>query len=257
MKCKYRKCFNEVVGIKPKRYCSLNCKNSEKYYKRRDKEILIEKYKIIENQNFTKGDFLNNRIIINISYRNITHYLKLGYDAMLNSNLEINVLDLPSVSHVRVDAICEKCFSINNIQFCKYVSNKERDGSYTCKMCKVSKTKKLFNIERSEDRHQNIDNISFRLYKNEVRRLTKRNSKLLFDNWNGCDYYDDEYIKDNLSSTHTSDGYPTIDHKTSVYHGFKNNILASEIADINNLCITKRSINSSKRNLLDYEFPKS
>jgi len=253
MKCEYRKCFNDVVGVKSKRYCSSNCKNSEKYYKRRDREMSIEKNKIVEIPNNTKGNFLNNRIVINISYRNITHYLKLGYDAVLNSKLEINVLDLPSVSHVRVDALCEKCCSINNIQFCKYISNKQRDGSYTCKKCKVHKTQRLFTIEKSEDRHNSIDNISFRLYKNEVRRLTKRSSKFLFDSWSGFDYYDGEYIKENLSLSHISDNYPTIDHKNSVYYGFKNNIPASEIADISNLCITKRSINSSKRNLLEYE----
>lgn len=60
------------------------------------------------------------------------------------------------------------------------------------------------------------------------------------------DFYDGGYIKENLNLDATDRLYPTIDHKISVYHGFMNNIPPEEICDINNLCITKRSINCSK-----------
>lgn len=76
--------------------------------------------------------------------------------------------------------------------------------------------------------------------------LTLSNKKELFDNWDGIDYYDNEYIRENFNLD-KSDGYfPTIDHKISVIYGFLYNIPADIIGDILNLCITKRCINSSK-----------
>lgn len=54
----------------------------------------------------------NERIDIYISYRNITHYLKLGYkNATIGKALNIKICDLPSVSHVRIDVICDICNS--------------------------------------------------------------------------------------------------------------------------------------------------
>lgn len=86
----------------------------------------------------------------------------------------------------------------------------------------------------------------FREYKLVVRRLTQRIRPLLFENWNGYDYYDNEYIVDNYKLKSTDRNYPTIDHKKSVFFGFMNDIPAEEIGEISNLCITKRYINSSK-----------
>jgi hypothetical protein len=50
--------------------------------------------------------------------------------------------------------------------------------------------------------------------------------------------------------------YPTIDHKTSIYFGFINKIDPILIGSIDNLCITKRSFNSKKRDLCENEFLK-
>lgn len=93
---------------------------------------------------------------------------------------------------------------------------------------------------------------SFKKYKNEVTRLTKKVKKELYLNWNGVDYYDGEYIAENLTLKYTDKDFPTIDHKTSVSYGFKNNISAEEISLLSNLCITKRSINSSKGSKNEY-----
>lgn len=266
------------------------------------------------------------KIRINISYRNVTHYLRLGYDAIINSELEISVKDLPIVSHVKIEACCEVCEKLNNIMYCKYVNNKKRHGFYSCKSCsrhkavltsriiygvdnymmldeakemvsennikkygvkttllekntklKISKTMlerygtdKFYEIRTPKNDNKfkfiEFDSIdsdisdpsnnykiiydgSYLLYRNEVRRLTKKVVKSLYENWDGLDYYDREYIKDNFKLNHNDKRYPTVDHKKSVYYGFKNDIPASEIAEIYNLCITKRSINSSKRDL--------
>ncbi len=64
------------------------------------------------------------------------------------------------------------------------------------------------------------------LYKNEVRKLTNRNKKELYEKWNGYDYYDDEFIIGYLSHSYINRLYPTIDHKISTYYGFINNLQA-------------------------------
>lgn len=93
----------------------------------------------------------------------------------------------------------------------------------------------------------------FQEYKLTVRRLTQRVKKLLLENWNGYDYYDNEYIRENYKLKPNDNNYPTIDHKKSVFWGFMNGIPTEEIGDISNLCITKRYINSSKNLNCDWK----
>lgn len=99
-----------------------------------------------------------------------------------------------------------------------------------------------------------IDSENFNQYKRRVKTLTNKIKKELFDNWNGHDYYDNEYIKENLNLNKNSNIYPTIDHKVSLHYGFINNITPEEISNISNLCITKRYINSSKNKKTENEF---
>lgn len=94
----------------------------------------------------------------------------------------------------------------------------------------------------------------WQFYKNEVGRFTRKNKKKLYENWNGYDYYDSELINVYLSYKHTHRFYPTIDHKVSLYFGFINNINPEEIGSIENLCITKRFINSIKGKLTENDF---
>lgn len=93
----------------------------------------------------------------------------------------------------------------------------------------------------------------YELYKKKCRYLTNKIRKKLFENWDGYDYYDGEYIKDFTSLNNTDRRYPTIDHKISIFYGFINDIPVEEICDLENLCITKRTINSSKRQKINYE----
>jgi len=86
------------------------------------------------------------------------------------------------------------------------------------------------------------------LYRKNVLSVTRKYKKHLIDNWDGYDYYDNEYIKDNFILNSNNPNYPTIDHKVSVYYGFINNIDYNIIGDLDNLCLTKRRINASKQN---------
>jgi len=93
----------------------------------------------------------------------------------------------------------------------------------------------------------------FLRYKQKCRRLTLKNKEKLFNEWDGYDFYDGEYIRDYLELPKLDRLSPTIDHKISVYYGFHNNISEEEISDIKNLCVTKRTINTSKREKCFYE----
>lgn len=89
-------------------------------------------------------------------------------------------------------------------------------------------------------------NECYALYRRKVYHETSKNKLKLLENWDGHDYYDNEFILDNFHLNHNNNKYPTIDHKISVLYGYENNISIIEISDISNLCITKKSINSSK-----------
>lgn len=87
----------------------------------------------------------------------------------------------------------------------------------------------------------------FLQYKRKCRKLTDKNKALLYAEWDGYDYYDGEYIK-KFSKLHFLDRrYPTIDHKVSILHGFRTDMSVEDVCAIDNLCITKRFINCSKR----------
>ena len=83
-------------------------------------------------------------------------------------------------------------------------------------------------------------------YRCKVKNLTNKNKKELLKNWNGHDFYDNEYIKDNFNLSVYNKKYPTIDHKISVFYGFINNLPPEEISKIDNLCFTKRTLNIKK-----------
>lgn len=117
----------------------------------------------------------------------------------------------------------------------------------------VSQSEEIKNIKEQKmiERgfHTNGNNrTEFQKYRSEVTKYTNRNKKILFKNWDGYDFYDNEYIKDNFNLSSKNGKHPTIDHKISVFYGFENNISPEEISKLDNLCITKKSINSKKFN---------
>ena len=79
------------------------------------------------------------KIDVHISYRNITHYKKLGYDAVLHQNILVNPRDLSNVSHQKITAVCDKCGKEIVIAYYKYLDNENRCGYYGCKKCSNDK----------------------------------------------------------------------------------------------------------------------
>lgn len=103
---------------------------------------------------------------------------------------------------------------------------------------------KEFKVKTGVILDEDID--GWNLYKRKSRRIFRKNKNIIFDQWNGFDYYDNEYIKENFNLPFYHNNYPTVDHKLSVYYGFKNNISVEHINSIENLVITKRINNSIK-----------
>ena len=115
--------------------------------------------------------------------------------------------------------------------------------------------KKIFNTNVKSNRWLKYeDRLDYYNYYLLVCGFTLKNKKELLNNWNGYDYYSNEYILENFSLHSNDKNYPTIDHKKSVKYGFDNNISAEEISSIENLCITTRSNNSTKGGKIETEF---
>lgn len=94
----------------------------------------------------------------------------------------------------------------------------------------------------------------YELYRRKVDNISDKLKPILIEKWDGCDYYDKEYIKDNFNLNPNDKNYPTLDHKISVHYGFLNNIDVEIIANIDNLCFTKNKLNAQKRNLNENEY---
>ena len=121
---------------------------------------------------------------------------------------------------------------------------------------KVKEYRDTANISTRNTRESNgswislSDKSDWELYKLIVRRDTRNNIKLL--DWDGTDFYDGTYIKDNFTLHHFENDYPTIDHKISIYDGFLNNISTHIISSVDNICWTKRIINITKNKKSHY-----
>lgn len=158
----------------------------------------------------------------------------------------------------RTKDTCLKLYNVENPAQLEVVKNKIKETSL--------KKYAVGNPAQSEEvkykiRQSNINNYNwspniteYTKYRNRITYLTNKLKTELFDNWEGYDFYDGEYIKNYLTESSSYINYPTIDHKISVLHGFLNTISPEDIANIDNLCITKRYINSKKGSKTEKDF---
>jgi hypothetical protein len=78
--------------------------------------------------------------------------------------------------------------------------------------------------------------------------LTRKIRATMLESWDGIDYIDGEYIRDNLTLHYTHGDYPTLDHLIPRSEGFKKGLTPYEITIPENLKWTKRKNNSKKYN---------
>ena len=96
------------------------------------------------------------------------------------------------------------------------------------------------------NKNRTYDLSDYKVYRYKSILLLNKNRKKLIEDWNGYDYYDGEYIADNFNLKQTDRNYPTIDHKISVFYAYINKLSVEEVSLIDNLCMTKKYINSKK-----------
>ena len=208
-------------------------------FKEKSKKTLIEIYGVdsySKTDAFKKGISDNKDIIVEKIRK--TFIEKYGVD-WISKTIEHKNNYRKNISKIREKIIntCLEKYGVENVSQVKEIYDKILD------------TKKLNGLIIKDELLTDWES-----YKKKVRTLTNKTKKELYENWDGYDYYDNEFIKGYSSHNSMSRLYPTIDHKISTFYGFSNNIPVEEIADISNLCITKRSINCSKNSLIEENF---
>jgi hypothetical protein len=212
---------------------------SSNEFKLKSKKSMMDRYGV---DHFSKSDLFKLKIEsiknIIITKTKETLITKYGVDwiSKINFVKEGKKINKNKIESKRIQTCIEK-YGVDNISKLQYIQDKIRKTNEINGNC--------IPIEMIND----WDN-----YKRVVRNISNKNKKLLYENWNGYDYYDNEFIKGYQSYSHVHRFYPTIDHKVSKYYGFINDIPAEEISDISNLCITKRFINSIKNKMIESEF---
>lgn len=264
--------------------CSFICSNSSEDKKNKINKVKFEKYGD-ENYNnsekvmITKLEKYGDKTFNNREKASVTNIEKYGYKSPMKNedvikrgkvtkfnnhgNENYNNIEkikkfwseveqtyingvISKIKMTKLEKYGDECFSNSE----KMVKTKfEKYGYYFNNSDKAYLTKVKNGVIKTGDILKD-----WQFYKREVARFTRKNKKQLFEEWDGYDYYDNELIKGYLCHTHTHRFYPTIDHKISVYFGFINNISPEEIGSLDNLCITKRYVNSMKGKLIEENF---
>ena len=221
-------------SYKPYRQYLISCKNGNFYCcsptcaQVKNRKTTFEKYGL---ENVFQSNEIKDKIVETNNEKYGVDYPSQSEEIrkkIVQSNINNFGVDNPGKCEKFKDQIKKTCFERYGVD--------SFNKSEICKNILIQKGLKVPDEFKSE----------FEIYQYEVRKLTRSKKKKVFEEWSGYDYYDNEYIKNNYIFSHVSPLYPTIDHKTSIFFGFNNNISVNEIADVNNLCVTKRPINLSK-----------
>ena len=255
---KRKKTNKEIYGVESITQLEYVRENNRKWmssddFKSKSKKTLLENYGVYS---YSKTEEFKN----NISEKMIDRIKKLKED-----NIYFTSLSLPENKDKREKAMFEKygatySFNIPEIKEKIQMSNLEKFGHISPfgNLDIQKKIKERFvykNLEKESYFNGDPYKINqFRLYRRKIRYKTNTYRNILFKNWDGYDYYDNEYIKEYCLEGSNNSKYPTIDHKISCFSGFINNIPIDIISDITNLCITKREINVMKGRLNESEF---
>jgi hypothetical protein len=204
------------------------------------------------NQTVTAG--VNTKITLNTDIvkdkKRQTCLIKYGVDNFTKTDdfkikFEVTCLLKYGVSHhLKLDNFMDKTIETNKMKYGVRFFTQTEDWLLKSKITRIKNGNQIPDYLKTP----------FELYRHKVDLLTKKNKQELFSKWDGNDYYDGEYIKGYIELEPTNKLYPTIDHKVSVFNGFINNTPIEEISKMENLCITKRSINSKKHNRNESNF---
>lgn len=103
-------------------------------------------------------------------------------------------------------------------------------------------------VETRKENGNIIIEHNWKQYWKRCNYLTQKIRKQMLQNWDGYDYIDGEYIKENLNLSYTHKNYPTLDHIIPRSECFKQGLTPDEATQSSNLKFTKRYNNSKKSN---------
>lgn len=244
------------------KHCSPKCANNNPEIKKKIVESKIKKFGVANNTQLDYYKKLNSD-----KYKNKTEKEKENIRIkQKNTCLKRYDVDNPGKSEIIKQKMKDTCLKKHGVEY----SLNRKDVIEKRKQTNI-KIYGVENVFQNPEIIQRIRNIlSERGYRLDTKDYTKfenyykkcvsltqiniRKSKFKQD-WDGNDYYDGEYIKENYKLYKpNNENYPNIDHKTSIVYGFLNDISIEEISSIDNLCFTKRKHNMSKSSKTEEQY---
>lgn len=254
LQCKIcNKTFDTIKGLSNhiKKHKITKKEYYDKFYKKSNDGICKTCGKSTKFQTLSDGygDYCSNRCIINnkevqqkrlsaINKENLSKVIKEGLKKSNKSSKKTKLDRYSDENYNNRDKARQTYLN-------KYNVDNPAKSELVKKRIKQTFIKNGYQVDESQE-------ANFLLFSKNIRKETKKNKKILFDNWDGVDFYDKEYIKENLNLNFNNRNYPTIDHKISILDGFLLGYNYIDIASLDNLCITKKWINSSKYSKGDY-----
>lgn len=83
-------------------------------------------------------------IVIEIGYRNINYFKKLGYDAVFGVNISVLSTHLSKTSNTVIHAKCDICGEVIELKKTNYTKSLKSHNYYCCQKCASYKVKKTF-----------------------------------------------------------------------------------------------------------------
>jgi len=243
-------------------HCSVKCATNNPEIKKKIVESNIKKFGVANNTQLDYYKKLNSDI-----YKNKTEEEKqIIKNKSINTCLKKYNVDNPGKSEIIKQKMKDTCLKNHGVEY----SLNRKDVIEKRKQTNLKKygTENVFQNPEIIKRIRKIlsekgyrlnteDYTKFDDYYKKCVSLTKINiRKSTFkQDWNGYDYYDGEYIKDNYQIYKSNnENYPNIDHKISIIYGFLNNINIEDISSVDNLCFTKRKHNASKQSKTEEQY---
>jgi hypothetical protein len=88
------------------------------------------------------------------------YYISKGYVCNNYDIIDINVMDLPATSIIKIDVKCDTCGIENKLSYKHYLKNtKNHTDIYTCSGCSFLKAKKTKLEKYGDENYQNVEKI--------------------------------------------------------------------------------------------------
>lgn len=236
-RCKTNTFFNSVEFKEKSKKTKINKYDDENY----NNILSIKNTKLLlyGNENYNNINKIKETCIVRYGVDNVSKYSDIKFKKT-QTNLKNIGVEYPLQS----TEIIQKIKSDNIEKIGVDWHSKTQEWKQLVKEIRIKNGSQIPDNKLSE----------FDMYIKKVIFITKKSRKNLLIIWDGYDNYDFEYIGDNFKLNSNDRCYPTVDHKLSLYYGFVNNIDPEIIGRLDNLCVTKRYINSSKSSKTSDEY---